>query len=337
MTDFQAEKALVLRFHEEFDSADGDDLTDVLYHYTVNDYLWRGMHPFNVQNGAEAVAEVFWKPFRRSFRPIQRRPDVFMAGLNQIDGYKSTWVVSMGHLMGLFDENWLGIPASGKMAFLRYVEFNCVEGGKIKETAFFCDILSIMQQVGLKPLPPQTGAFLITPGPMTHSGLLYDVNDPKEGHATLDLINRMISDINSEKRSCLAEEMKAELARTWHPDMIWWGPAGIGATYTIERYIRQHAGPFRSQLVDRKFNGHIARIAEGHFGGFFGWPNLTITPIGGYLGLPASNKPSDMRVVDIYRRMGDKLAENWIFIDMLHFLNMLGLDVLERIREFPNT
>ena len=26
-----------------------------------------------------------------------------------------------------------------------------------------------------------------------------------------------------------------------------------------------------------------------------------------------------MRVVDIYRREGDKLAENWIFIDIPHF------------------
>lgn len=39
-----------------------------------------------------------------------------------------------------------------------------------------------------------------------------------------------------------------------------------------------------------------------------------------------------MRVVDIYRRDGDKLAENWVFIDMLHFLNMQGLDVLGRLQ-----
>ena len=48
------------------------------------------------------------------------------------------------------------------------------------------------------------------------------------------------------------------------------------------------------------------------------------------MGLPASGRPADMRVVDMYRRDGDKLAENWIFIDTLHFLNMQGLDVLAR-------
>jgi hypothetical protein len=40
-----------------------------------------------------------------------------------------------------------------------------------------------------------------------------------------------------------------------------------------------------------------------------------------------------MRVVDIYRRDGNKLAENWVFIDMLYFLKQQGLDVLERNRQ----
>jgi hypothetical protein len=54
---------------------------------------------------------------------------------------------------------------------------------------------------------------------------------------------------------------------------------------------------------------------------------------GGFLGLPASDLPTEMRVVDIYRRDGEKLAENWIFIDLLHFLNLQNLDVLGRMQE----
>jgi hypothetical protein len=108
------------------------------------------------------------------------------------------------------------------------------------------------------------------------------------------------------------------------------GADGIGATCTIPRQIAQHQRPFRTQLADRSFNGHIARLAEGSYGGFFGWPNLSLTPVGGYIGLPAGPR-ADMRVVDIYRRDGAKLAENWIFIDMLHFLNLQGLDVLARM------
>jgi len=36
-----------------------------------------------------------------------------------------------------------------------------------------------------------------------------------------------------------------------------------------------------------------------------------------------------MRVVDIYRRDGDKLAENWVFIDILYYLIQHGIDLLK--------
>ena len=51
-------------------------------------------------------------------------------------------------------------------------------------------------------------------------------------------------------------------------------------TYTIERY-QEAASAFRSarSSEDKVFNGHIARIAEGNYCGFFGWSNLTNTPI----------------------------------------------------------
>jgi len=41
--------------------------------------------------------------------------------------------------------------------------------------------------------------------------------------------------------------------------------------------------------------------------------------------------PADMRVVDIYWASGGKLSENWIFIDILHYPHMQGLDVLARM------
>lgn len=329
MIDFQDNKALILQFYDELDKATGDEINVVLRRYTTDDYHWRGMHPFYEQFSADAVANVFWKPFRHAFRPIQRRPDIFMAGFNYIDGFQTEWVCSMGHLMGLFDSDWLGIPSTGKMGFLRYVEFNRITGGKISETALFIDIISVMLQAGQNPLPESTGTYFITPGPRTHSGLMFDKQDPKESTETLHLINRMIDDLVT---SDLHSD-QGELAETWHDDMIWFGPAGIGAAFTRERYEKHHQGPFADGLAEIKFHGHICRMAEGFFGGFFGWSNLTMKPSGGFMGMPASDAEVEMRVVDLYRREGDKLAENWIFIDLLHFLSMQGLDLLERMKQ----
>ena len=328
MTDFQTEKSLVRDYYAALDAPDAD-LNAVMNQYISADYLWRGFHPFNEQTSGADVATKFWHPLRQSLPHLQRRQDIFMAGANTLD-HGGTWVVSMGHLMGLFDHAWLGIRPTGKMAFLRYCEFNRVENGKITETAMFFDIPHLMIQAGQNPFPPQTGAHNIQCGPQTHTGLMFDAQDPAEGEKTLAAVDYMVSDIKTWKGG-REEPLVDELRRSWNEDMIWWGPAGIGATYTIERYAEQHSGPFRAGFKDRIFNGHICRMAEGEFGGFFGWPNLTLEPTGGFMGMPATHKPADMRVIDIYRRGGGKLTENWIFIDLLHFWNQQGLDVLGRL------
>lgn len=342
MTDFQAEKQIVIDFYAALDSAKNDQINDVMESFTSPDYLWRGYHPFNEQRGGAVVGDIFWKPLRTALKSMQRRLDIFMAGENSLEDTgdsgrnAAVWVSSMGHLMGLFDEAWLGIQPTGKIAMLRYAAFHKITDGKISETAMYFDIPHLMMQAGLVPFPPQTGAHLVQPGPMKHDGVMFDAQPSSEGVRTLAAIDFMVEDIKT-WRGGVEEPLVDELRRSWSEDMLWWGPAGIGSTYTIERYAEQHSGPFRAGFKDRIFNGHIARIAEGNFGGFFGWPNLTLTPSGGFMGMPATNKPGDMRIIDMYRRDGDKLSENWIFIDLLHFWLMQGVDILGRMETTPRT
>lgn len=340
--DLQQAKQIVQTFHQELDRAAVDEIESVLASHTSPQWLWRGMHPFYEQTGPTAVADVFYAPLRHAFAPVQRRADVFLAGVSSADESEfarpgSTWVMEMGHLLGLFDRSWLDIPPTRKMCFLRYAEFNRVgDDGLIHESAMFMDIPSVMRQAGHDPFPPATGSHHIYPGPMTHDGLLYAESDPAAGAATMALVDDMVSDLSEANR--VANETgvnivpREAMARCWAEDMIWSGPHGIGATYTIDRYQQQHSYPFRFGLTDKIFNGHVARFAEGNYACFFGWPNLTNTPTGGFMGLPASIA-ADMRVVDVYRRDGDKLTENWVFIDLLHWLSMQGLDVLERMRQ----
>jgi SnoaL-like domain len=300
VSDFQAEKQLVRAYHADMATVTPDTVGDILTRYVAPDWHWRGMHPFHEQHGPQAVAEIFWKPFLGAMTRVQRRPDIFMAGLNEIDGFQGRWVVQMGHLMALFDRPWLGILPTGKIVMLRFVEFNRVDDGRIVETAMFVDLLH-----------------------------------PALGKRSLAAINALLGN----PRASVDGVSEAErLARVWHDDMIWWGPDGIGATYTIPRYLKQHSEPFHDGLhTGYKFNGHLCRMAEGNFGGFFGWANLTVFNSGGYLGMTKGPGPSEMRVVDLYRVQDGKLAENWIFIDILNYLAVQGLDVLgrmQRIREY---
>jgi len=183
MNQYQENKAIILAYYEELESATADTVGSVLQKYASSDYEWYGVHPFNEQRGSQAVADIFWIPLYRAWSHLQRRQDIFMAGTSEIDN--THWVTSMGHFMGLLDGSWLGMPASRKIALLRYADFNCVRDGKICKTGFFCDIIGVMHQLGIQPLPPQTGASFIYPGPRTHDGLLYESQDERESQKTL--------------------------------------------------------------------------------------------------------------------------------------------------------
>lgn len=334
MSKYQAAKAIVRSYFDAMENASPETVADVLQQFTSENYLWRGAYPFREQRGANTVAEIFWTPLLQSLTHMQRRQDIFIAGTNEISGEQ--WVMSMGNFMGLFDADWLGIPHTRKIANLRYAEFNCVENGKISQTGLFIDIIGLMVQAGVYPLPPSTGVSFNYPGPRSHDGLLFADAPEEEGVATLALVNRMVDDLTALNESGSMSCPPEILEKTWSKKMIWYGPAGIGATYTIPRYQEQHQLPFRNNLADKKFHGHVCRFAEGNFACFFGWPNLSNRPIGGFLGLPGSDVNAEMQVVDIYRREGDKLAENWVFIDIPYWLKQQGLDILDRTQKILN-
>ncbi|MEQ8675263.1 MAG: nuclear transport factor 2 family protein [Aggregatilineales bacterium] len=335
MSEYQEAKAVVRSYFDALEKATPETVAQVIRSFTAEGYRWRGVYPFREQYGADAVATQFWSPLLISLKHMQRRQDIFIGGTNEIDGKQ--WVMSMGNFMGLFDHDWLSIRHTRKIANLRYAEFHCVEDGKISETGLFVDLIGLMAQAGAYPLPPSTGVYYTYPGPRTHDGLLFEDAPEAQSVQTLALVHEMVADLTALNESGSMDCPPEILQKTWHDDMIWYGPAGVGATYTIPRYQEQHQLPFRGNLADKKGHGHVCRFAEGNFACFFGWPNLSNTPIGGWLGLPGGNVNSEMQVVDVYRRDGDKLVENWVLIDIPYWLKQQGLDVLQRTESILNS
>lgn len=331
---YQEAKKLVRNYFNDLENSTPETVNNVLNKYMSDEYLWRGVYPFREQSGIKSAVDVFWKPLMTSVQHIQRRQDIFIGGTNEISG--ETWVMSMGHFMGIFNNDWLGIKSTGKMINLRYAEFSCVENNKITKTGLFVDIVGFMLQGGVNPLPPSTGNYFVYPGPKGHDGLLFEDAPEQEGIDTLALINKMVDDLSELNSSGSMGCPPEVLEKSWSKNMIWYGPGGIGASYTIPTYQKQHQLPFRANLTDKKFNGHVCRFAEGKFGCFFGWPNLTNTSVGGFLGLPGAKIPADMQVVDVYCREGDKLSENWVLIDIPYWLKQQGVDIIERTGDILN-
>ena len=324
-------KELGKNFGRAWVSSGESTLHDELAAHVDVGYHWRGSRPFYEQPNLEALCTNVLEPMHRAFGGLERRSFLEIAGSNDADGGESIWTCSLGVLTGAFVGEWLELKPNNKLVQIRFAEFHQVRGDKIIQSALFIDLCDFLQQLGLDPIPNQPGARHIFPAPL--KGLRSsDEEGVAEGRTTMAVLNRMIEDLDRLNKSGNDTCTPEYLARSWHENMAWYGPAGIGSAKTIELYQTQHQYPFRQGLKNKSYHGHIARLSQGDFAAFFGWPNLTNSPKGGYLGLPESDELGEMRVVDVYRRDGDRLAENWVIIDLPHYFSFFGIDLLDEAR-----
>ena len=309
----------------------GPDPAAACGRWLAPDCAWHGPHPINELQGAQAVADGFWAPLQSAFADLERRPDIFMAGHwdGRLDGGAGCWVASTGHYLGSFCADWLGIPATGEPASLRYGEFYRVEGGRIVEARVLLDIVDLARQAGRPLLPRPTGLEGLVPGPRLHNGLLLAPSDAAAGQASLALVEAMIGGLMRYDETDLKS---MGMARFWRGDMMWYGPGGIGTSRGIGGFERHHQAPFLHAFPDRKGGSHRARFAEDHFVATTGWPSVRATHVGDYLGVPASGRPIQMRVMDWWRREDRLLAENWVFIDLPHLMLQMGVDLMARLQ-----
>jgi predicted ester cyclase len=237
--------------------------------------------------------------------------------------------------VGTFENEWLDVPATGHATWLRYGEFHRFENGRIVETRLIIDVLDVLRQAGYRLLPALAPEVVI-PGPTTQDGVILRPRDESASQKTLSLVEDMLFDWLHSIEEYSPEGSGA--AEYWHEDFMWYGPAGTGTTRGIDGFLDHHQGPFDEVFPDFQGGNHVARFAEGNYCASTGWPSLTATHTGdGWLGLPATGESIGMRIIDVWRREGDRLAENWVFIDMVDLLGQLGIDVFDRLREHPQS
>lgn len=294
------------------------------------DTHWVLSHPFNELTGPEAVAAGFYAPLLAALPDVERRTDVFFGGHwdGHICGGEGVWVTCIGHYLGTFTQPLCGIPATGEPVWLRFGEFYRVVDGRIAEARILLDLVDLARQAGRPILPPSPGLDLLVPGPRMHDGLLLGEVDPAQGRACLNLVLEMIGGLSRYDRNDLKS---MGMTRFWHPQMMWYGPCGIGTTRAISGFERHHQKPFLTALPDRKGGHHRVRLGEGAFAASTGWPSIHATHLGPYLGVPATGRPVQMRVMDWWRAQDGLLVDNWVLLDLPHFFLQLDVDLLARV------
>jgi predicted ester cyclase len=328
MTDDATDDARRLHeFARGLHDATTETVADHLSEYYHDDAVLHGPAPLGELRGRDAIAAEYWRPLLRSFPDLERTDYALFGG--EFGG--DAWVCATGNLVGTFEEDWLDVPATGHATWLRYGEFHRFEDGRIAETRGFLDVLDLLRQAGYDFFPALAPEVVI-PGPATRDGVLPDEQDDDASARTLQLVENMIFEGLESFEDEGLDGMGME--EYWHDDFMWYGPAGIGTTRGIGGFQEFHQGPFLEAFPDRHAGEDDVRFAQGTYCAWSGWPSLRATHTGdGWLGLPATGTEVTMRVMDVWRREDDRLAENWVFIDMIDLLQQLGVDVLQRVRD----
>jgi hypothetical protein len=306
---------------------------------------WRVAHPVNELRGNAAALSALWKPLKEAMPDLERRDLILCGGVWQ----GKRLVAAMGHYCGVFRRDFLSIPATGRMVFLRYGEVFELDGeGRVIQANLLWDILDLVRQAGFQPLAPSLGVEGMWPGPITGDGLRFEDDDPARSAASVAQTLAMHATLAEYKDAKLTREGLLAMPQRehWHGKMMWYGPSGIGSTRGLAGFVDDHQLPFRIAFARpqgtaeevyaervRHGAGHYVRIGDGPYSVTGGWPSVyAVNNGGGFAGITPTGRPVTMRVMDFYLHHEGLIRENWVPLDMLDLLRQMGFDVLQRMQ-----
>jgi hypothetical protein len=282
------------------------------------------VHPINDVAGAEGFQARVVSPMEHAFEGLYRRNDILIGGTFE-DG---DWVSSMGYFAGKWVKPWLGLTPSGKLTYIRVGEFHRMENGQAVESYIYIDLPELMIRTEQWPLKPAQGFAGHIPGPATQDGILAFETAPEDSEESLRIIEAMLKQLATEDEGWRP---------FWHPNMMWYGPAAFGSFVGIEDF-QSFQVPFEAAfegwgggMSERTPTRHFTRFGDGNYGCIGGWPSLQGTHVKPYLGFEATGITTLFRVCDWYRREGDLLVENWVFVDIPDALRQWGHDLFEGV------
>ena len=113
----------------------GDFVEATAQFFADNAQIW-AVHPFNNTGNGAGYHDAVLAPLQAAFNGLYRRDDIVMAGSFE----NGEWISATGYYVGHFAQDWLGIRATGRLAYLRFGEFHRMQDGQAVESYIFFDI-----------------------------------------------------------------------------------------------------------------------------------------------------------------------------------------------------
>ncbi|MEX0311362.1 MAG: ester cyclase [Tateyamaria sp.] len=296
---------------------------------------WHAPAPIGVQEGADAIVRSLFQPLRTAIPDLKRQTHIFLGGASSApeDGKNdgAHWVAGTGYYSGRATSEVFGIPATGHDLRIRWGEFLRFDAaGQITYAQTIWDFVDWFDQIGKPALPAPRGAPHVYPAPTAYDGVLMGPQPEQETRHTLAFGRDFISGgLNRFDKSDLSS---MGMARFFHPNIKWYGPGGIGACLSLSEFEALHQQPWLIAFPDRKVMHLESLFAEDRLLAASGPMGVIATHTGPYLGHPASGARIEVSGLDFWLRSGDQFSENWVFVDMVHLFEQMGVDLFARMQ-----
>lgn len=123
---------------------------------------------------------------------------------------------------------------------------------------------------------------------------------------------------------------KGEIAKSWHENMTFYGPAGIGHATSREEYRKHILEPFRVAFQERHVE-QILSACEGNYCSCLG--KVHGTGVANWIGLPTKGKMVALRFGMHWRVVDGQPKEGWAIFDYPGLFEQLNMDFYAVARE----
>ena len=295
----QANKELVLREYDEIWNKGNFEFADKAVHPEFTD------HPptrfFDVgRTGPDALIEA-GRSFRNAFPDFHDSPELALA--------EGDMVAYLGMISGTQEKELFGFPATGRPMRVWGVNFFKMRDGMIAERWGQFDVLSMMQQLGLAPGPPQDVSGEQQFGDPHRAAAASDANVERNKA----VYARMVEEVVNQGHFDVVDEL-------FHPDYVDHA-APPGSPPGLEG-VKAVFSMFRTGFPDVKFTID-QQVGEGDYVATLVHGEGTHT--GQFIQFPPSGKHAQWRSVGFFRVEDGKIREHWGIPDLLGLLIQIGV------------
>jgi len=296
---------------------------------------WHAPAPVGLQDSADAIIARLFAPLREAIPDLERQTHILMGGQSSAheDGRADGewWVAGTGYYTGHAGKEVFGIPATDRHLRIRWGEFlRFDDAGQVTYAQTIWDFVDWFDQIGLPALPRPRGAAHVYPAPTAYDGVLTAKQDDGVTEHTLtsgrDFIFGGLNKFDETDLSSMG------MARFFHPNVKWYGPGGIGACLSLSEFETFHQQPWLTAFPDRKVMHLESLFAEDRLLAASGPMGVIATQTGPYLGHPPSGARIEVSGLDFWLRTDGQFTENWVFVDMIHLFQQMGVDLFARMR-----